>query len=507
MLSPGWTSYRDRLVHETVDVTALVREGENVLGATIAGAWYTEKYGFFDFADRLYGTQPSFLAQLRVTYADGAVETLAATGDGWQAFGDGPSSTAASTPASTRTCASPCPAGRCRLRLQRRRCHERRSRCRRFVLRRSHLLRRLTPSGRRRAWARPRSPATRTSRCPRRGSRRRCAASSPSPSPTRSRHPRAARILDFGQNLVGRLRVRVRGEAGQRVVIRHAEVLEEGELGIRPLRNATATATFDLAGGDEILECRFSFYGFRYAEITGADIDPADIEAVVLHTDMTRTGWFAASDPMLDRLHENVVWGMRGNFLSIPTDCPQRDERLGWTGDIQVFSPTASFLYDCDGFLTSWLRDLAHEQARNDGEVPLVIPAALPSFGGIGPTAAWGDAATAVPDRAARALRRPRRARGAVRRACATGQTPCFGMPDTTVRGPAACSSATGSTPPLRPTSPARPRSTATSSRRRTSPSRSARSPTPPRCSASRMMPRRTRLSPSAVAPRSCRTT
>ena len=90
VLSPGWTSYRDRLVHETVDVTALVREGENVLGATIAGAWYTEKYGFFDFADRLYGTQPSFLAQLRVTYADGAVETLAATGDGWQAFGDGP---------------------------------------------------------------------------------------------------------------------------------------------------------------------------------------------------------------------------------------------------------------------------------------------------------------------------------------------------------------------------------------------------------------------------------
>ena len=90
VLSPGWTSYRDRLVHETVDVTALVREGENVLGATIAGAWYTEKYGFFDFADRLYGTQPSFLAQLRVTYVDGAVETLAATGDGWQAFGDGP---------------------------------------------------------------------------------------------------------------------------------------------------------------------------------------------------------------------------------------------------------------------------------------------------------------------------------------------------------------------------------------------------------------------------------
>ncbi len=117
----------------------------------------------------------------------------------------------------------------------------------------------------------------------------------------------------------------------------------------------------------------------------------------MLHTDMTRTGWFEASDPLIERLHENVVWGMKGNFLSIPTDCPQRDERLGWTGDIQVFSPTASFLYDCDGFLTSWLRDLAHEQSRNDGDVTLVVPAALPSFGALGATAAWGDAATVVP--------------------------------------------------------------------------------------------------------------
>ena len=117
----------------------------------------------------------------------------------------------------------------------------------------------------------------------------------------------------------------------------------------------------------------------------------------MLHTDMTRTGWFDSSHAMLNRLHENVVWGMRGNFLSIPTDCPQRDERLGWTGDIQVFSPTASFLYDCDGFLTSWLRDLALEQAHTEGSVPLVVPAALPGFGGPAAVAAWGDAATVTP--------------------------------------------------------------------------------------------------------------
>ena len=371
VLSPGWTSYRDRLVHETVDVTALVREGENVLGATIAGAWYTEKYGFFDFAARLYGTQPSFLAQVRVTYADGAVQTLAATGDGWRAFGDGP------------VVDSGIYAG-------------------------EHQDLRLAVPG----WSASGFDDAQWTAV------RSAAAANPGyedipvpeariappvrrieslPVVTTIPTPTGGTILDFGQNLVGRLRVRARGAAGQRVVIRHAEVLEEGELSIRPLRNAAATATFDLAGGEETLESRFSFYGFRYAEITGLVVEPEAVEAVVLHTDMVRTGWFASSHAMLDRLHENVVWGMRGNFLSIPTDCPQRDERLGWTGDIQVFSPTASFLYDCNGFLTSWLRDLAHEQARNDGDVPLVVPAALPSFGDMGAVAAWGDAATVVP--------------------------------------------------------------------------------------------------------------
>ncbi len=363
VLAPGWTAYRDRLVHETVDVTALVREGANDLSATIAGAWYTEKYGFFTFTNRLYGTQPSFLAQLRVVYADGEVQTLAATGEGWEAAGDGPVVDSGIYPG-------------------------------------EHQDLRRTPS----SWAPARIgaaalpgyenvpvPEARIAPPVRRTQTMPVAEVLTTPS--------GGRILDFGQNLVGRLRIRTAGEAGTRLVIRHAEVLEDGELALRPLRNAAATATFDLSGGDDVLESRFSFYGFRYAEITGADIDPADVEAVVLHTDMRRTGWFEASEPLLERLHENVLWGMRGNFLSIPTDCPQRDERLGWTGDIQVFAPTASFLYDSNAFLTSWLRDLTLEQGRNDGAVPLVVPAALPAFGassGATP-AAWGDAATVVP--------------------------------------------------------------------------------------------------------------
>jgi alpha-L-rhamnosidase len=120
-----------------------------------------------------------------------------------------------------------------------------------------------------------------------------------------------------------------------------------------------------------------------------------DLRAVVLHSDLERTGWFESSDKLLNQLHENVVWGMRGNFLDVPTDCPQRDERLGWTGDLQVFSPTASFLYDVNGFLQSWLRDLAAEQRKSNGSVPPVIPNALGNnFGG---AAAWADAATVVP--------------------------------------------------------------------------------------------------------------
>ena len=375
VLAPGWTSYRDRLVHETVDVTPLVREGENVLGATIAGAWYTEKYGFFQFADRDYGDQPSLLAQLHLEYADGRSEVVA-TGGGWRAFGDGP------------VVDSGIYAGE-----------------------HADLGRAAAVDG----WSTPGFDASAWPAARRGASAREGYEHVPVPeariAPPVHRidelpvaevltSPSGATILDFGQNLVGRLRIRVDGEAGTRLTLRHAEVLEEGELSLRPLRNAVATDVLELAGDGEVVwEPRFTFHGFRYAAIDGwpGEFDPANVTAVVLASDLPRAGWFASSHELLDRLHENVVWGMRGNFLSIPTDCPQRDERLGWTGDIQVFTPTASFLADCDAFLTSWLRDLAHEQRRAHGVVPLVVPAALPSFGGGGPTAAWGDAATIVP--------------------------------------------------------------------------------------------------------------
>ncbi|WP_326493591.1 family 78 glycoside hydrolase catalytic domain [Pseudarthrobacter sp. SL88] len=213
--------------------------------------------------------------------------------------------------------------------------------------------------------------------------------------------PSGKLVLDFGQNLVGRLRITVQAQAGATVTLRHAEVMQDGEIYTRPLRGAAATDRYTLAGeAPETWEPRFTIHGFRYAEIDGwTGGDPAEnITARVYHTDMERTGWFSCSNPDLNRLHENVLWSMKGNFVDIPTDCPQRDERLGWTGDLQVFGPTASYLYDCSGMLSSWLKDVAAEQAP-DGTVPWYVPSIpggnywTPSR----PGAIWGDVAVLTP--------------------------------------------------------------------------------------------------------------
>ena len=214
-------------------------------------------------------------------------------------------------------------------------------------------------------------------------------------------------LIDFGQNISGRLRVRVAGPAGTTITLRHAEVLEDGALGTRPLRDAAATDTYTLAGGGvEEWEPAFTIHGFRYADVAGwpggaraaaAAIADGAVHAVVVHTEMERLGAFACSDERVTRLHENSRWSMRDNFVAIPTDCPQRDERLGWTGDIQAFAPTAAFHYSCTGLLASWLVDLAIEQKAH-GTVPWYVPVIPGGFWTPPrPAAVWGDAATVVP--------------------------------------------------------------------------------------------------------------
>ncbi len=216
--------------------------------------------------------------------------------------------------------------------------------------------------------------------------------------------PSGKTLVDFGQNLVGFLRVKVSGPAGTEIAIRHAEVLEHDELGTRPLRRAEATDRFILSGGDDVFEPTLTFHGFRYAEVSGwpGELDPAALTAVVVSTELRPTGTFACSDDDLTQLHSNVEWGMRGNFLSVPTDCPQRDERLGWTGDLAVFAPTAAFLVDAESFLSDWLVDAELERRATPlGTVPVVVPNVMKyldtGFPEPGATAIWGDAAVWVP--------------------------------------------------------------------------------------------------------------
>ncbi len=221
--------------------------------------------------------------------------------------------------------------------------------------------------------------------------------------------PAGRTLVDFGQNLVGWLRFTVRGEAGHEITLRHAEVLEDGELGVRPLRTARATDRFVLSGGDDLFEPTKTFHGFRYAEVTGwptetaGELTAESLEAVVVHSELRRTGHFECSDDLLNQLHSNAVWGLRGNFLDVPTDCPQRDERLGWTGDIAVFAPSAAFLYDVRGFLRDWLVDVGLEQRAQDGLVPFVVPDVLKymehpkEFPAPETAAIWSDAAVWVP--------------------------------------------------------------------------------------------------------------
>jgi alpha-L-rhamnosidase len=366
--APGWTSYHHRLRYQTYDVTGLLRPGGNALGAQLADGWFRGRLTFARGRRNVYGDRLGLLAQLEVILADGHTVIIG-------------------TDASWRSATGPVTSA--------------------DLYDGEHYDARLEQPG----WSaagfddhawRPCSvrdfdpgvlvapdgpPVRLTEQVP-----VRAVLTSPS----------GRTLLDFGQNLVGTLQIRPTGAAGTTITLRHAEVLEHGELGVRPLRTAAATDRYTLRGdpAGERWEPRFTFHGFRYAEVTGwpGKLRGEDVTALVYHSDLERTGWFACSDALLTRLHENVVWGMRGNFLDVPTDCPQRDERLGWTGDLQVFAPTASYLYDCNGFLASWLKDLAADQTP-DGIVPLFVPRVDLGgpFAAPLPQAGWGDAAVLVP--------------------------------------------------------------------------------------------------------------
>ncbi len=363
LLDPGWTAYGQRLLVTSHDVTDLLAAGANVLAGRLGDGWYRGRLAWDPQEDRCrYGRQVGLLAQLEVELPDGSTVTVRTDGT-WRA--------------STGEVRSADLYDGCAVDLRRRQ----------------------------QGWDRPGfddsgwAPATVVPLDP--------AILEPRVAPPvrvvqtfrpeRSVGPGGAVRLDAGQNVAGVVRLTVRGRTGETVTVRHAEVLEpDGGLHTHSLRSARATDSYVLADdGETLLEPVFTFHGFRYAEVTtGAEVVAAEV--VAISSDIPPRGTFGCSDPALTRFHENVRWSQRDNFVAVPTDCPQRDERLGWTGDAQAFAPTACTLFDSRAFWESWLVDLAHDQTA-DGAVPSVVPNVL----GDGPfalgRAGWADAATVVP--------------------------------------------------------------------------------------------------------------
>jgi alpha-L-rhamnosidase len=217
--------------------------------------------------------------------------------------------------------------------------------------------------------------------------------------------PRGETVLDFGQNMAGYVEFTVRGEAGRKITVRHAEILDnDGNFYTANLRGAKAEYICVLSGGESTFKPRFTYFGFRYVSLVNWPEAPhaEDFTAIAVYTDMARTGHFACGNALVNRLYENILWGQKSNFLDVPTDCPQRDERLGWTGDAQVFIRTACLNFDAHDFYAKWLHDLKSEQF-SDGGVPAVIPNVLSKGSRTSSpdqadcSAAWGDAACVCP--------------------------------------------------------------------------------------------------------------
>jgi len=368
--TPGWTSYHKRLQYQVYDVTGQLASGENAVGAILGDGWYR---GFFGWEGKknLYGDKTALLFQLNLVFEDGSEKTIvsdkswkASTGPileseiyhgeiydsrlekkGWDRAGFDDSSW-------------------------------------HTVSEKKYNLQNLVssegPPVRRTKEIRPVQKIT---------------------------TPKKEIVFDFGQNFVGRVQFTLKGKRGDKITIRHAEVLDkEGNFYTANLRTAKQRIEYWFSGeGTEIYEPHFTFMGFRYilVEDFPYEVELHNFCGKVIHSDMEFTGHFQCSDPMVNQLQSNIQWGLRGNFVDVPTDCPQRDERMGWTGDAQVFAPTACFNVNAALFFSKWLRDLAADQ-RHDGSVPWVVPMVLENGGGTGwsdgyGASGWADAAITLP--------------------------------------------------------------------------------------------------------------
>lgn len=367
VFTPGWTSYQKRLQYQTYDITNLIKNGANAVGVTLGDGWYRGNIGFSGQRN-VYGEHAALLLQIKVTYKGGREETIG-TDVGWKSA-TGPILMSEIYHGETYDA-------------------------------------RLEKTG----WANAGFDDKQWSGV-RIASYPRDNLIAPAGPPVRRieelkpikifKTPAGETVADLGQNMVGWVRLRVQGAAGTTVTLRHAEVLDKaGNFYTANLRAAKETVQYTLKGGGlETYEPHFTFQGFRYVSVEGypGELTPDSITGIVIHSDMARTSEFETSNQLVNQLQHNVIWGQKGNFLDVPTDCPQRDERLGWTGDAQVFSRTAAFNMDVAGFFTKWLKDVAADQFEN-GSVPYVVPNVLGNRpnGQPGGAAAWADAAVIIP--------------------------------------------------------------------------------------------------------------
>jgi alpha-L-rhamnosidase len=351
VFAPGWTDYRHRVQYQVHDVTSLLRGGANAAGAILGDGWYSGYLGYREQRG-FYGDRPALLAQLVLQFADGKTQTIV-TDDTWKVTQNGP------------LLSSDMQMGE------------------------SYDARREMPR-----WAEagfddsswqvatPHEPPAAALVAMRGPTVRAAETLHPVNIKSRHKHPNShAYTLDLGQNMVGRLRLRIpKPIAGQTITLRFAEVLDKnttGNLYTANLRTAKQTDVYTMRGdgGEEVYESRFTFHGFRYVDIDGypGELTKEDVAGIVLHSDMSRTGQFECSEPLVNQLQHNIVWGQKGNFIDVPTDCPQRNERLGWTGDAQVFVRTAAFNFDVWGFFNKWCLDLRDAQTML-GTFPPVVP-------------------------------------------------------------------------------------------------------------------------------------
>ncbi|MDR1927270.1 MAG: glycoside hydrolase family 78 protein [Oscillospiraceae bacterium] len=352
VLAPGWTNYRKRLQYQSYDMTQLLQVGENTLCIGVGRGWRMHARESDWVQPAFGGKDTALIAALKLDYADGGSAVLS-TGSGWL--------------------------------------------CREAKTRMSHIYNgEVYDAGFEDSFLRPVKVLDYPHEIliPLQGER--IVETERLPVKEIFTTPEGEVVLDFGQNLTGYVEFTICGEKGKKATLRHAETLDAaGNFYTENLRTAKQEIVFLCDGGAHTYKPAFSFQGFRYVQPKDwpCALRAQDFTAIVVHSEMKRTAWFDSSDPLLNKLFENIVWGQRGNFLDVPTDCPQRDERLGWTGDAQVFVRTASYLFDCERFFKKWMADLASEQYANGG-VPHVVPRMQ---WGEESSTGWADAAVICP--------------------------------------------------------------------------------------------------------------